>query len=393
MGPHGRAGQVGRPAERGGFRRRTEGRRAQDSLGVGGAVAGMHAVGRVDRLDQPRREVLAGHRTSPYASCRCCSSGPWPGPSGTTGPVVGDKRARVRRVVRAIGHCVSGRRRPQWPIGRRSRRSRRPAGRSCSRRRRSQRCDRRTTPPRVAERALLAGMRPLLVPSLSNDPDQKVIWRDQHACACGGGRAIAEHEGGVVYLAISVRNVGAGLALLHGWYPRPHFALSDVAHADVDAFRRLVVDLYVPPGGAGYWESALCGTSRSRCTASSFVCWPSGNLSPSSCCTATRRAASERSAGASCFRRAMAVGTARSPDTGASIAPTPGDRDGGLTARFVGTLTAGQGVIGGFDGGGIAMAEAFEDRDLSGATFWGVDLKVRGSATSTSRTRRSRARG
>jgi hypothetical protein len=110
---------------------------------------------------------------------------------------------------------------------------------------------------RVAERALLAGMRPVLLPSRSDAPDQKVLWRDQHVVRLSGGRAIAEHEGGVIYLAISLRNVGAGLALLHGWYPRPHFALSDVAHADFDAFRSLVVDLYIAPGDAGYWESAL----------------------------------------------------------------------------------------------------------------------------------------
>ena len=34
---------------------------------------------------------------------------------------------------------------------------------------------------RVAERALLAGMRPVLVPSLGGDADEKVVWRDQHA--------------------------------------------------------------------------------------------------------------------------------------------------------------------------------------------------------------------
>ena len=33
---------------------------------------------------------------------------------------------------------------------------------------------------RLAERALLTGMRPLLVPSLGDAPDQKVLWRDQH---------------------------------------------------------------------------------------------------------------------------------------------------------------------------------------------------------------------
>jgi hypothetical protein len=51
--------------------------------------------------------------------------------------------------------------------------------------------------------------------------------------------------------------VGTGLALLHGWYPRPGFAFSDVPHAELDEFRRLTVDLYIAPGDAGYWESAL----------------------------------------------------------------------------------------------------------------------------------------
>src|SRR5262249_51420072 len=76
---------------------------------------------------------------------------------------------------------------------------------------------------RIAERALLAGMRPLLVPSLRGDPDQKLLWRDRHVVKLGGGRAVAEEVDGVIYLAVGLRNVGTGLALLHGWYPRPHF--------------------------------------------------------------------------------------------------------------------------------------------------------------------------
>jgi hypothetical protein len=110
---------------------------------------------------------------------------------------------------------------------------------------------------RVAERALLTGMRPLLGSSLSEDPVQKVIWRDQHVARLAGGRAIAEQQDGVVYLAIGLRNLGAGLALLHGWYPRATFALSDVPHAEPDEFRRLAVDLYIASGRSGYWEGAL----------------------------------------------------------------------------------------------------------------------------------------
>lgn len=110
---------------------------------------------------------------------------------------------------------------------------------------------------RIAEQSLLTSLRPLLLPSLSDDPAQKVLWSDRHAAHVAGGRAVVEDMGGVIYLAISLRNVGAGLALLHGWVLRPSLALSDVPHARPDEFRRLTIDLYVPSGGTGYWEGAI----------------------------------------------------------------------------------------------------------------------------------------
>src|SRR5207237_8482902 len=72
---------------------------------------------------------------------------------------------------------------------------------------------------RIAEQTLLTGMRPLLVSSLADDPVQKVLWSDRHAVRLNGGRAVLEQEGSAIYLAIGLRNVGAGIALLHGWYP------------------------------------------------------------------------------------------------------------------------------------------------------------------------------
>jgi hypothetical protein len=110
---------------------------------------------------------------------------------------------------------------------------------------------------RVAEQALLAGMRPLLIPSLATDPPQKVLWQDRHVIRLDGGRVHVEESGGVIYLAMALRNVGAGIALLHGWYPIPGQAFVDNPHADPDDFRRLIIDLYIPPGGAGYWEAAV----------------------------------------------------------------------------------------------------------------------------------------
>jgi hypothetical protein len=110
---------------------------------------------------------------------------------------------------------------------------------------------------RIAERAWLTEMRPLLMPSLVDDPAHKVLWRDRYAARLAGGRAIADEKDGVLYLAIGLRNAGSGLALLHGWNPIPEFALSTRPHAEPDEFRRLTVDLYVPAGGTGYWEAAI----------------------------------------------------------------------------------------------------------------------------------------
>jgi hypothetical protein len=110
---------------------------------------------------------------------------------------------------------------------------------------------------RIAEASLLNGMRPLLVQSLSDAPVQKVLWSDRHMARVNGGRAIAEEQDGVIYLAIGLRNVGAGIALLHGWYPTPDRALSNDPHPDPAAFRRLTIDLYIGPGGSGYWEGAV----------------------------------------------------------------------------------------------------------------------------------------
>ena len=110
---------------------------------------------------------------------------------------------------------------------------------------------------RIAEEALLTGMRPLLLPSLADDPVQKVLWSDRHAVRLNGGRAIVEAQGDVIYLAMGLRNVGAGIALLHGWYPIAQRAFVTDPHADASEFRRLTIDLYVAAGGTGYWEGAI----------------------------------------------------------------------------------------------------------------------------------------
>ena len=61
---------------------------------------------------------------------------------------------------------------------------------------------------RVAERALQAGLRPLLMPSHMEDPPQKVGFVDDHWVMVPGGGGSAEASGEAVYLTLSVRNVG-----------------------------------------------------------------------------------------------------------------------------------------------------------------------------------------
>jgi hypothetical protein len=110
---------------------------------------------------------------------------------------------------------------------------------------------------RVAEQALLTGLRPLLVPSLADDPAQKLLWVDRHHARLEGGRAIFETADDVVYLAMAVRNVGSGIALLHGWDPVATWVDRNEPRREPDAFRRQSLDLYVAAGGAGYWEAAI----------------------------------------------------------------------------------------------------------------------------------------
>ena len=110
---------------------------------------------------------------------------------------------------------------------------------------------------RIAEEGLLTGLRPLLIPSEGDDPVQKVLWSDFHKASLHGGRAVAEVENEVIYLAMGVRNAGSGIALLHGWHPYPGRAFGEVPPVDPGEIRNLTIDLYVPPGGAGYFEAAV----------------------------------------------------------------------------------------------------------------------------------------
>jgi hypothetical protein len=110
---------------------------------------------------------------------------------------------------------------------------------------------------RFAETSLLAQVRPLLMPSRFDDPAQKVNFMDDRILRVEGGRAACETSDEAIYLAISVRNAGNGIAVLHGWHLWPQRTFSSDEPLAIDRFRRLSRDLYVPAGEPGFWQGAL----------------------------------------------------------------------------------------------------------------------------------------
>ncbi len=122
---------------------------------------------------------------------------------------------------------------------------------------------------RIAERAFEVRLRPVLVPSRLEAPAEKIMWGDQHWTRLLGGRASVEIGDAAVYLTMSLRNVGSGMAVIHGWRaePSPGFVLELQpellqhpelqTHPDLDDFRSQGRDLYVPPGDSSFWQGAF----------------------------------------------------------------------------------------------------------------------------------------
>ena len=59
---------------------------------------------------------------------------------------------------------------------------------------------------RVAERTLLAGLRPVLVPSRDDDPDESVRFGDGVTLVVGGDAGALEVHDDRVYVAMALRN-------------------------------------------------------------------------------------------------------------------------------------------------------------------------------------------
>lgn len=119
---------------------------------------------------------------------------------------------------------------------------------------------------RVAERALLVGLRPVLVPSRHTDPAVSATFGDRRRLSVDGGMAGVESGDGVFYFVLPLRNVGSGLAVLHAWQVRvirvselrAGAALGRTAtRPDPEDFRIQQLDLYVPAGDTGVWLGAV----------------------------------------------------------------------------------------------------------------------------------------
>src|SRR3954470_22823417 len=112
----------------------------------------------------------------------------------------------------------------------------------------------------ASERALLAAIRPVLVSSRLEEPAEKVGFVDRHWVKVEGGRGVVEVTDEAIYLAIALRNVGSGLAVLDRWDVHVDRPTNEVEQTD--NFRRLTRDIYVPAGDHGFWQGALRDTSE-----------------------------------------------------------------------------------------------------------------------------------
>lgn len=108
----------------------------------------------------------------------------------------------------------------------------------------------------TAERSLQAGLRPLIISSRLTDAPLKVMFVDGKMVAVPGGCAWVQKENGVIYLVASLRNVGPGIGIVHGWCLYPDRVLGATA-PDQGQFRLQGRDLYLAPGDVGFWQGAL----------------------------------------------------------------------------------------------------------------------------------------
>jgi hypothetical protein len=124
---------------------------------------------------------------------------------------------------------------------------------------------------RLAERSLQSAIKPLLMPSKLSDEGQKVGFVDNHWVRVDGGRGTAEVTDDVIYLTMSLRNVGPGLALLNAWMFYPDRLIGSNDRPDSSGFHRLTRDLYIPSGDLGFWQGVFRDSADSAFTEAAKV--------------------------------------------------------------------------------------------------------------------------
>jgi hypothetical protein len=122
---------------------------------------------------------------------------------------------------------------------------------------------------RLAEQSMRAAMRPVLMHSRFSDPGQKFAFGDGKWVSLLGGSAAVEASDSAIYLAISVRNAGTGMAILHGWRACPGVRdpLNNPIpnmHPPLEEFTAQTRDLYVAPDDVGFWQGALRDPAQER---------------------------------------------------------------------------------------------------------------------------------
>lgn len=112
---------------------------------------------------------------------------------------------------------------------------------------------------RVAEIAVMANLRPLLMPSRLDDYRQKVgFMRPGEWLYVDGGKGAAKVLDDAILLAASVRNVGSGIAVLHGWrlFTGNRFD-APTTQPVPEELTRLTRDIFVPAGDVGFWQGTF----------------------------------------------------------------------------------------------------------------------------------------
>jgi hypothetical protein len=109
---------------------------------------------------------------------------------------------------------------------------------------------------RLAERSLLAGLRPVLIPSRDEDAPERIRFGDGILLHVPGHGAAVQFAEDNVYMAIALRNGGAGLAVIHGWRVELTERTNSAAPA-LSEFRRQQRDLYIPAAETGFWQGAI----------------------------------------------------------------------------------------------------------------------------------------